>query len=92
MRMIASIGDFRTSAIASYAVTCPIDTCGSRNVAFADAITMSASATKCSPPPAHTPFTAAITGFHTPLCHAVSRSSASLGAARLLAQRVLVAG
>ena len=38
-------------------------------------ITMSASATKWSPPPAHTPFTAAITGFHTSLCHAVSRSS-----------------
>ncbi len=36
---------------------------------------MSASATKCSPPPAHTPFTAAITGFHTSLCHAVKRSA-----------------
>src|SRR4051812_9367131 len=60
IRMIGSIGDFRTSAIASYAVTCPIDTCGSRNVASDEHITMSASATKCSPPPAHTPFTAAI--------------------------------
>ena len=39
---------------------------------------MSASATKWSPPPAQTPLTAAITGFQTWLCHAVSRSSASL--------------
>ncbi len=75
MRMIGSIGDFRTSAIASDAVTWPIDTCGSRNVASLDAITMSASATKWRPPPAHTPLIAAITGFHTELCHAVSRSS-----------------
>ncbi len=36
---------------------------------------MSASATKCSPPPAHTPLTAAITGFHTSLCQPVNRSS-----------------
>ena len=43
----------RTSAIASYAVTWPTDTCGSRNVASDAAITMSASATKCRPPPAH---------------------------------------
>ena len=35
---------------------------------------MSASATKCRPPPAHTPLTAAITGFQTSLCHAVRRS------------------
>ena len=42
------------------------------------AITMSASATKCSPPPAHMPLTAAITGFHTSLCQAVRRSSARL--------------
>ena len=39
-------------------------------------MTMSASATKCSPPPAQIPFTAATTGFHTSLCHDVSRSSA----------------
>ena len=43
--------------------------------ASAAAITTSASATKCSPPPAHTPLTAAITGFVTSLCHAVKRSS-----------------
>ena len=77
--------------MASYAVTCPTDTWGSRNVAFDAAITMSASATKCSPPPAHTPLTAAITGFHTWLCHAVSRSSASRVRRRLLAQRLVVA-
>ena len=41
------------------------------------AITMSASATKCRPPPAHVPLTAAMTGFHTWLCQAVSLSSAS---------------
>ena len=38
---------------------------------------MSASVTKWSPPPAHNPFTAQITGFVTPLCQAVSRSAAS---------------
>ena len=38
---------------------------------------MSASATRCSPPPAHTPLTAAITGFHTPQCHDEIFSSAS---------------
>ena len=39
-------------------------------------MTMSASATKWKPPPAHSPLTAAITGFHTWLCQAVNRSSA----------------
>src|SRR5262245_29059865 len=63
--------------IASYEVTCPTDTCGSRNVALLAAITMSASATKCSPPPAHTPFTAAITGFQIFSCQDVKASSAS---------------
>ena len=37
-------------------------------------MTMSASATKCRPPPAQMPLTAAITGFHTWLCHAVNCS------------------
>ena len=64
--------------MASYAVTWPTDTWGSRNVASLAAMTMSASATKCSPPPAHVPLTAAITGFHTWLCQAVRRSSARL--------------
>ena len=41
-------------------------------------MTTSASATKCSPPPAQTPLTAAMTGFQTWLCQAVSRSSARL--------------
>ena len=91
MRMIASIGDFAASAIASYATAWPTETCGSRNVACSAAITMSASATKCSPPPAHTPLTAAITGFHTSLCHAVNCSSKRLRAAALLAQRVGIA-
>ena len=89
--MIASIGDFRTSAIASYAVTCPIDTCGSRNVALLDAITMSASATKCSPPPAHD---AVDRGDHRLPHRVVPRGEPELGslrAARLLAQRVGVA-
>ena len=80
MRVIASIGDRRASAIVSNALTCPTLTCGSRKVAVDDAMTTSASATKCRPPPAQTPFTAAITGFDTRLCHAVRRSSASRGA------------
>ena len=51
-------------------------------------MTMSASATKCSPPPAQVPLTAATTGFHTWFCQAVRRSSARTGASRLLAQSV----
>ena len=56
MRTIGSIGDFLTSAMPSYALTWPTETCGSTKVASDAAITMSASATKCSPPPAHVPF------------------------------------
>ena len=55
-------------------------------------MTMSASATKCSPPPAHTPLTAAITGFHTSLCHDGEAQLEPLRAAGLLAQRVGIAG
>src|SRR5262249_17191163 len=55
----------------------PRDTWGSVNCASLAAITTSASATKCNPPPAHIPLTAAITGVHTSLCHAVKRSAAS---------------
>ena len=51
MRSTASIGDFLASAIVSYTLAWPTETCGSTNVAFDDAITMSASATKCSPRP-----------------------------------------
>ena len=64
--------------MASYAVTCPIETWGSRKVASSATITMSASATKCSPPPAQVPLTAAMTGLRTSLCQAVNRSSARL--------------
>ena len=64
--------------MASYAVTWPTDTWGSRKRASVEAITMSASATKCRPPPAHMPLTAAITGLRTPLCQALMRSSARL--------------
>ena len=38
MRRIGSIGDFRTSPIVSYALTWPIDTCGSTNDAVVDAM------------------------------------------------------
>ena len=61
----------------SKAETCPTDTCGSRKVASSAAMTMSASATKCSPPPAHVPLTAAITGLVTPQCQEVIRSAKS---------------
>ena len=91
MRMIGSTAILSISPIASYDVTCPTDTWGSRNVALLAAITMSASATKCSPPPATVPLTAAITGFHTLLCHAVKRELGVARATRLLAQRVRVA-
>src|SRR5690606_14752080 len=62
MRTIGSIGDMRTRAMVSKALTWPTDTWGSRNVASVEAMTMSASATKWSPPPAQAPLTAAITG------------------------------
>ena len=75
---MGSIGDLRASAMGSSAVTWPTDTWGSTKVAFDDAITMSASATKCRPPPAQMPLTAAITGLSTLLCHAVSLSSERL--------------
>ncbi len=78
MRTIASIGEVRPRAMASYAVTWPTDTWGSRKRASVEATTMSASATKWRPPPAHTPLTAAITGLRTPLCQALMRSSARL--------------
>ena len=79
IRSTGSIGDRRTSADPlERRWPGPIDTCGSRNAPSLDAITTSASATKCSPPPADTPLTAAITGLPIPLCHAVSRSSARL--------------
>ena len=71
MRMTASNGILRSSAIASMATTCPTDTCGSKNCASLAAITMSASATQWNAPPAQMPFTAVITGFSTPCCHAV---------------------
>ena len=72
MRAMDSVGLFFSMPIVSKAVTCPTDTCGSRNSALVDAMTMSASATKWSPPPAQIPLTAAITGFVTPQCQAVS--------------------
>ena len=75
--MTGSTAILSMSPIASYEVTCPTDTWGSRNVAVLAAITMSASATKCSPPPATVPLTAAITGFQIFNCHAVNASSAS---------------
>jgi hypothetical protein len=78
MRTTASIGDLRARVITSNAETWPMDTCGSSSWARLEAMTMSASATKWSPPPAHTPLTAAITGFQTSLCHAVNLSSARL--------------
>ncbi len=55
-----------------------METWGSKKVASDEARTMSASATKCRPPPAQTPLTAAITGLETPLCQPVMRSSARL--------------
>src|SRR5581483_1242246 len=59
------------SEMGSRALTCPTDTCGSTNEASSDASTTSASAMKCSPPPAHTPLTATIVGSHTSFCSAV---------------------
>ncbi len=76
MRITASKGILRANPMTSYALTWPTETWGSRNCASEAASTMSASATKCSPPPAHTPFTAVMTGFATPQCQAVMRSSA----------------
>ena len=77
MRMTASNGSFRASPMASIAVTWPTDTCGSTNCASLAASTMSASATKWSPPPAQMPFTAVITGFCTCWCQAVKWRSHS---------------
>ena len=71
MRITASNGILRSSAIASIETTCPTDTCGSKNCASLAAITMSASATQWNAPPAQMPLTAVITGLSTPWCHAV---------------------
>ncbi len=65
MRMTASTGILRISPIASSETTCPMETCGSKNVASDAAMTMSASATQWKPPPQQMPFTAVITGFET---------------------------
>ena len=77
MRMIGSNAILCDSPTPSYDIACPNDTWVSKNVASLAAMTMSASATKWSPPPAQLPLTAAMTGVHTWLCHAVNRSSAS---------------
>ncbi len=71
MRITASTGIFRISPMASTLTTWPTETCGSKNWASEAAITMSASATQWNAPPAHSPLTAVITGFHTSWCHAV---------------------
>ena len=47
---------------------------------------MSASATKCRPPPAQVPLTAAMTGFDTPLCQAVMLQLGPTCATGLLTQ------
>ena len=52
----------RLSPTASKLLAWPTQTCGSRNVALVAAMTMSASAMKCRPPPAQTPFTAVMIG------------------------------
>ncbi len=81
MRITASTGIFRMSVIISMVAVCPTDTCGSKNCASDAASTMSASATQWNAPPAHKPFTAVMTGFHTPCCHDVKcRSQASTDA------------
>ena len=80
MRAMDSIGLFFSMPIVSKAVTCPTDTCGSRNSALLDAMTMSASATKWSPLLAQIPLTAAITEF----CHAaMPGGKTQLGTLRL---------
>ena len=56
---------------------CPVDACGSKNVASSEQMTMSASLTKYCPPPAHMPCTAATTGFHT--CGGTSAPSMTPG-------------
>ncbi len=73
--MTASTGILRIRPMASTDTTWPTDTWGSKKVASDAASTMSASATQWNAPPAHSPFTAVMTGFHTWLCHAVKRRS-----------------
>jgi hypothetical protein len=65
MRSAAPTGSRRARPTFSSAPTIPTFTWASMKAAFSEAITMSESTTKWSPPPTQSPFTAQITGFQT---------------------------
>ena len=77
IRITASTGIFFIRPMASMATTWPTEVWGSKNWASLAAMTMSESATQWNPPPQQMPFTAVMTGFHTPWCHEVKWTSKS---------------